>query len=408
MADASFTDLQYQMMRVYNNRNYIADLAFGMDSFMGRLKKRKTGGQADVTAVSFDGAGNPSNVDGIAGVTVPSQGGQFNVTPVPMTNLMGLTALAALAGSNVGGLVKPLKRELDQAIKKVGKVASIEIWSDGFPSIGTVPTAAASTTLTLGDPDDAVKFSKGDRLVFAAARTSGALRAGVLTVNKVNQNSGTLVVDANVSTVASNGDFIFLENTRNTAATKIGITGITGWLPATGGTLFGLDTTVDDRLIGMRVASTLNDIEGAFIDGIAQCLIFSEKGCTDLESWMHPRTWAVLAKAMQSKTVTISPITEKAREGDIAFSGWNVSTPNGTVKVFTSRFCPKATIFMLNMSTWELLGWGMDFPAIVANKLNAGPPIFFDPNTGSIRAMVGGFPQLVCNAPGWNLTITLS
>jgi hypothetical protein len=414
MAQATFTDVQYQLMRTYRNKNYIADLAFGFDPFMGMLTKRTkkqvvTGGQADIVPVSFDGSGVPSNVEGTTGTATPSQGVQFVVTPVPMTNLAAISALASAAGaSGAGAIVKPLKREIDQAIKKVGKVASIELWSDGFPSIGTIPTASASTTLTLGDPDDAVKFSVGDVLVFAAARTSGALRAGSLTVTKVNGNAGTLVVSANTNSVATSGDFIFLANTRITSAAKVGITGVTGWLPATGGTLFGVDQTTDDRLIGMRVASTLSDIEGAFIDGIATCLTFSSNGAKDLTSFMHPRTWAILAKAMQSKTVVVTSIERKGREGDISFTGWRVQTPNGTVEVFTSQFCPKATIFMLNMSTWELVGWGVEFPGIIANQIGAGPPIFMDPATGNISCMVGGFPQLECNAPGWNLTITLT
>lgn len=414
MADATFTDLQYQLMRVYRNRNYIADLSFGQDAFLGLLKKKKVvtvGGQADVVVVQFDGAGVPSNVDGTAGTAAPSQGVQFLVTPAIMTNLMGISALAASSGAApMGAIVKPVKRELDAAIKKVAKVASIELWSDGFPSIGTIPTAGASTTLTLGDPDDVVKFSVGDILVFAAARTTGALRAGSLTVQKVNQNAGTLVVNANTNTVATSGDFIFIANTRNTGATKIGITGVQGWLPSTGSAgFFGVDTTVDDRLIGMQLTASASDIESAFVDGIAKTLIYSANGAKSLTAFMHPSVWATLSKALQSRSVfTVNPTERKGTEGSFLYSGWKVTTPNGTIDVFTPQFCPKAKIFLLNMDTWELAGWGIEFPSIVGGNFGAGPPIFFDPNTGLIRAMVGGFPQLECSAPGYNLTITLT
>lgn len=414
MADASFTDIQYQLTRVYRNRNYIADLSFGQDAFLGQLKKRKyvtVGGQADVVPVSFDGSGVPSNVDGVSGTASPSQGVQFLVTPAIMTNLMGISALAASSGaSSMGTIVKPLKREIDQAIRKVSKVAAIELWSDGFPSIGTIPTASASTTLTLGDPDDVVKFSINDILVFAGARTTGALRAGSLTVTKVNQNAGTLVVNANTSSVATSGDFIFIANTRNTAATKIGITGVQGWLPAAGSAgFFGVDTTIDDRLIGMRLTASASDIEGAFVDGIARCLIYSANGAKDITAFMHPSVWATLSKALQAKTIfAVSPTEKKGRQGSFLYSGWTVTTPNGTIDVFTPQFCPKATIFMLNMDTWELVGWGIEFPSVIGGAIGGGPPIFMDPSTGLIRAMVGGFPQLECNAPGYNLTITLT
>lgn len=413
MADATFTDVQYQLTRVYRNRGYIADMSFGQDAFLGMLKKRKfvtVGGQADMVTVGFDGAGVPSNVDGNSGTATPSQGVQFAVTPVPMTNLMGIGALAASSGSaSVGTIVKPLKHELDQAIRKVSKIAAIELWSDGFPSVGTIPTASASTTLTLGDPDDVIKFSVNDILVFAAARASGALRAGTLVVTKVNQNAGTLVVSANTNSVATSGDFIFIQNTRITSAAKIAITGVQGWLPSAGSaSFFGVDTTVDDRLIGMQLTASASDIESAFVDGIAKCLVYSANGAKDITAFMHPSVWATLSKAIQSKTMAILPTERKGRDGNFLYSGWKVTTPNGTIDVFTPQFCPKAKIFMLNMETWTLVGWGIEFPSIIGGNFGAGPPIFMDPTTGLIRAMVGGFPQLECNAPGWNLTITLT
>jgi hypothetical protein len=420
MAAATFADVQYELERLYRTKGYIADLSMKYDPFFAMMKKKgiKTiGGQADMVPVSFDGSGVPSNVEGISGTATPSQGVQFAVTPVQLTNLASISAKAAAGGSgNVGAIVKPLKREIDQAIRKVGKHAAIQLWKNGFPALGQV-TVDGSTTVTMinatggTNHDDIVKLSVGDIVVFAAAQSSGALRnitTGQLTVLKVNQNAGTFVASAAGNGEAVSNDFIFLKNTRNTGATVIAISGVEAWLPATGGTLFGVDCTVDDRLIGMIQSSSAMDIEGAFIDGIGRCLTYSNNGAEDIIAFMHPTVWTTLAKAMQSKTVAISPTTRKGRVGDITFSGWKVSTPNGTIDVFTSMFCPQAKIFMLNMTTWELVGWGVSFPSIVATGLGAAPPIFLDPATGNISCMVGGFPQLECNSPGWNLTISLT
>jgi hypothetical protein len=418
MADATFSDVQYQLKRVYRNRGYIANLAYKSDAFMGLLNKRaaknKTGGQADMVPVQFAGSGVPSNATGTIGTAAPTQGVQFAVTPTPMTNLMGIDAMAVLAGvESVGAIVKPLKREIDGALQKVGKIASIELWSNGFPAIGQV-TVDGTTTITMVDPDDIVKFEVNDVIVFALAQSSGALRAGSLTVVKILTNSatsGTWQASAAGNSVATSNDFAFIANTRNTGATKIGITGVQGWLPSTADTLFGVDRTVDARLIGMQSAGSLADIEGAFIDGIAQVLTTSSNGTDDITAFMHPRMWAILAKAMQARTVSVltaKPIQKKGREGTVSYSGFQVMTPSGTVEVFTPMFCPKNKIFMLNMTTWELVGWGMEFPGLIAGAAGAMPDIFMDPSTGTIRAAVGGYPQLECNAPGWNLTITLS
>lgn len=417
MAAATFTDVQYELMRLYRNKGYISDLSMKYDPFFAFLKKRgiKTiGGQADMVPVSFDGSGVPSNVEGITGTATPSQGVQFAVTPVQLTNLASISALGAAGGSaNVGAIVKPLKREIDQAIRKVGKHAAIQLWKNGFPALGQV-TVDGSTTVTMinatggTNHDDIVKLSVGDIVVFAAAQSTGALRAGELTVTKVNQNAGTFIASAAGNSVATSNDFVFLKNTRNTGATKIAITGVEGWLPSTGDTLFGVDRTIDDRLIGMSLTASAADIEGAFIDGIGKCLTYSNNGAADLIAYMHPTVWSTLSKAMQGKTIAVTPTTKKARTGEIAFSGWKVATPNGTIEVYTSMFCPQAKIFMLNMETFELVSWGVEFPTIVASGLGAAPPIFLDPTTGNISSMVGGFPQLECNAPGWNLVITLA
>jgi len=410
-------------MRAYRNRNYIADLSFGPDEFMGQLEKRGlklTGGQSDIVTVGFDGSGVPSNAAGVIGTAAPSQGVQFQVLPARMTNLASLDVLAAAAGQvDFARLVKPLKHEVDQAIRKVSKHASIQLWGNGFPSLGQAKTPGGTTTLTLLDPDDVVKLSVGD-VIFGApdlstsAQSFPGVFATVLKILTMTSTSGTVQLDVNANTVFNDADQIFVKNQRGVGAgpTKIGITGVAGWLPATADTLFSVDRTIDARLIGMQSTGANADMEGAFIDALAQTLTTSTNGTKDLTAFMHPRMWANLAKAMQSRTVNImtaQPMTKKGREGSILYSGYTVSTPNGTVDVFTPKFCPKNKIFMLNMTTWSLVGWGMKFPTVIADPLTGvGPSIFMDPKTGEIQCAVGGFPQLETNAPGFNTVVTLS
>jgi len=402
-------------MRLYRTRSVVSNLAFKFDSFFGQLKRRvkKITGQADVIPVAYEGAGVPSNVEGTTGIPNPTKGVQFLVTPVQMTNIAQLSGLAAAGGAaGPGTLVKAIKQEIDGAMIKVGRHASIQCWSDGFPAFGQVSSPGASTTLTLVDPDDISKFGVGDVLNFAAARTTGALRAGDLTVVKIlDFRLGTMQVDQNVTTgiaAAANNDFIFIKNQRNTGATKIAITGVQGWLQSTPGTLFGVDCTVDPRLSGIFLSASLSDIEGAFIDGIAALMQFSETGADGIAFYMHPKMWATLSKALQSKSVAIMPFRSTPRKGEIAFSGWQVSTPNGTATVYAPKYCPKNVIFGFILSDWELVSWGTDFPSIVPTQLGASPSIFQDPTTGLISCMVGGYPQLECQAPGHQLTITLS
>lgn len=412
-APAQFADVQYELMRLYRTKSVIQKLVFRYDSFFGQLKKKqkKISGQADVIPIAYEGAGVPSNVEGVTGIANPTKGVQFLVTPVQMTNLAQLSGLAAAGGATgPGTLVGSIKQEIDGALIKVGRHASIQAWSDGFPSVGQVSaTGIGTTTMTLVDPDDSAKFAVGDVLNFAAARASGALRVGDITVTKVlSFSAGTLLCDVAINTVATANDFIFFKNQRNTGATKIAMTGVQGWLQQTPGTLFGVDCTVDPRLQGLFVTSSASDIEGAFIDGIATLMQFSANGAEGITFYMHPKTWATLSKAMQSKTVVIAPFKTTPRKGEIAFSGWTVSTPNGTVSVFAPQFAPKNIIFGLVMDEWSLVSWGTEFAGIVPTMIGAQPGIFQDPTTGIISCMVGGYPQIECEAPGHNLTILLT
>jgi hypothetical protein len=412
-AAAQFADVQYELMRLYRTKSVVNNLVFRYDSFFGQLKRKlkKISGQADVIAVAYEGAGVPSNVEGTTGIPNPTKGVQFLVTPVQMTNLAQLSGLAAAGGANgPGTLVQSIKQEIDGAMIKVGRHASVQAWSDGFPAFGQVSaTGIGTTTLTLVDPDDISKFAVGDVLNFAAARTAGALKAGDITVSKIlSFTAGTMLCDVVINTVAAANDFIFMKNQRNTAATKIAITGVQGWLQATPGTLFGVDTTFDPRLSGIFTAASASDIEGAFIDGIAALMQFSANGAEGITFYMHPKTWATLSKAMQSKTIVVTPYKTTPRKGEISFSGWQVATPNGVVTVFAPQFCPKNIIFGLILDDWNLVSWGTEFPAIVPTQLGAAPGIFQDPTTGNISCMVGGYPQIECVAPGHQLTITLS
>ncbi len=416
-AAAQFADVQYELMRLYRTKSVINNLVFRYDSFFGQLKKKmvKVTGQADVISVMFEGSGVPSNTQGVSGIANPTQGAQFLVTPVQLTNLAQLSGLAAAGGANgAGTLANSLKNEIQGAIIKVGRHASIQAWSDGFPSVGQINTPGASTTLTLVDPDDTAKYAIGDVLIFAPARTSGAARGAPdsLTVKKIlSFSAGTLLVDANTNTVTgiTNNDFIFFKNQRDpTGATKIAITGVQGWLQSTPGTLFGVDCTVDPRLSGIFTTASLSDIEGAFIDGIAALAQFSANGSEGLAFYMHPKMWAILAKALQSKSIVVMPYKTTPRKGEIAFQGWQVSTPNGIATVFAPQFCPKNVIFGLVLDDWTLVSWGTEFPAIVPTQIGAAPGIFQDPVTGNISCMVGGYPQVECQAPGHQLTITLS
>jgi len=412
-APAQFADVQYELMRLYRTKSVINNLVFRYDSFFGQLKKKlkKISGQADVIAVSYEGAGVPSNVEGVTGIANPTKGVQFLVTPVQMTNLAQLSGLAAAGGANgPGTLVQSIKQEIDGALIKVGRHASIQAWSDGFPSVGQVSaTGIGTTTLTLVDPDDSAKYAVGDVLNFAAARTTGALKVGDITVQKIlSFSAGTLLCDVVVNTIAAANDFIFFKNQRNTGATKIAMTGVQGWLQATPGTLFGVDCTVDPRLQGIFATASLSDIEGAFIDGIAALMQFSANGSEGITFYMHPKMWATLSKSLQAKSIVVIPYKSTPRKGEISFQGWQVSTPNGTATVFAPQFCPKNLIFGLILDEWNLVSWGTDFPAIVPTQLGAAPGIFQDPTTGNISCMVGGYPQVECVAPGHQLTIVLS
>lgn len=187
--------------------------------------------------------------------------------------------LAALRnGTATREMIAAYKREMQNAMSSLLRVLSYQVWGDGTGRIakGDGGGWIATNVITLLNRKDALKFEKGDRLVFVdqgAAVPSGgqptprafaAAPNSFLQVTKVDRKNGTLTTDKAVTTAiptAVSTDFIsktvFFDDEYGILD---GIFRVIARKDSDVGTVFNVDQTTDPtRLAGSRVLTTIGE-----------------------------------------------------------------------------------------------------------------------------------------------------
>ena len=312
------------------------------------------------------------------------------------------------AKNDAGALLNALKKEIDNAFYTAARSIAVNFFGTGGGSRGVIKntTVLASTTLVLNDPNSVVNFEKGMILNLGATDgTSGAKRAGTLTVTAVDRDAGTLTLSGNVSAgvaAAAHGDHIFQHG--DFESTKSMITGLAGWIPAaaptSGDSFFGLDRSVDPvRLAGVRyTAGAGGPIEETLIQCAAR--LAREGGKPDI-AVINPMDHANLVVALGSKVHY-----ERMGSSDdpkIGFETVRLMGAKGPIQVVPDFNCPTGKGWMLTSSTWSfetLLG----APRILnldGNDMRANA------TSDSYIFRIGYYGNLICEAPGWNAYFTL-
>lgn len=169
-----------------------------------------------------------------------------------------------------------LMDEMEQKVTAYTKQASYLLWGDGRGAVGRGDGAytISGNTITLRNKNSARCFEVGDVLRFAITATYegtprgtvSAVRDGTITVTKVNETEGKIVVSAADISVAiggaTNADYIIKDS--YVGAESPILTGIFTWLARTNtlanGTVYGVDCSVyPERLAGRRVPVGGND-----------------------------------------------------------------------------------------------------------------------------------------------------
>lgn len=304
------------------------------------------------------------------------------------------------AKSEKGALATLVKTATDAAIDGIANTTLHQIWGNGGGARGRISSGSTvgSTVITLANPEDVVHFGVGMVLQASAADgTSGSVKAGTVTLTKVDRSTGTLTASGNwsagIGTVAT-GDYLFREGDFGLALTGI-LAHCPTSAPSGSDSFLGVNRSVDpERLAGVRVAANGADINEVLIDAAA---IHSRAGGRPEVIIVNPLTMAAMAKEVHAKT----EFTEIRPEKNVSIRAINIMTGMGPLKVMQSRGCPKNVALLTRRDNWELCGLG-DWPHF-ANEHGLK---YITTDRDAMEFRLKRYGDLICKKPVQNAIVT--
>lgn len=314
---------------------------------------------------------------------------------------LDLEAFHAAKGANDGSLASLVKTTAEAAINGIACTTLHQLWGNGGGARGQIASGETTDTITLANIEDIVHFGVGMVLQTSTADgTSGAVKAGTVTVEAVDRDLGTITCTAatwddaaGIPTVAAN-DYIFREGDFGGA-----INGVLAHCPTTtptsGDNHLGVDRSVDpQRLAGVRVAANGADIIEVIIDAAAKHNI---AGGRPQDCWVNPLTMAALAKELHGKTDFANKQTEKG----VSIRALEIATGYGPIQVMQSRACPKANALLTRRDNWDLCGLG-DWPHFSREHGFKFLPLDRD----AVEFRLKRYGDFVCKKPVQNCIVT--
>jgi len=254
--------------------------------------------------------------------------------------------------------------------------------------------------MTLDDPSACFGVRKGDVLRLASTDgTSGAVRAGSLTVASVQRQAGTITLTGNISAVTSPAanDYIFLDGDFGLA-----LAGKSDWVPdsaPTAAAFFGVDRTVEPEYLGgVRVDGTDGrPVHEVFIDLVTA---ISNLGGDPDVIWANPRQLGNLAKQIEGKWVVMQAAGfDGKKNASIGYRGYQVNIEGHDVTVMSNRCCPTNRVYADTSKTWTFFAAGMA-PNFLQKR--AGSIIKVAESSDGYEARIGEYANSACKAPGHN------
>jgi hypothetical protein len=328
----------------------------------------------------------------------------FDVTP---TTNYGVATITRLAMKSSQGDANRVIELLDLQMKGILDSLTTDIARGAFRNIGgargqTITAAFGVTTITLTDITDVVSFEK-DMVIKASTTdgTSGAVKAGSVTLASVDYDAGTLTATGNwsagIATIAQN-DYLFQDGDFGAAAA-----GLDSWVPASapGATAFyGVDrSTNPTRLGGIRPNSTY--LTGTISERLIRVAALVQRHGGDPSLVVvNPVKWADLEIELENR----KRIVELEGKGGFGFKALEMATPNGVMNVVSDPFCQSTLAWMLDPESWCTDSVG-ELVQVVdedsAEMLRQSTSDGFEIRTAS-------YYNHWCNAPGHNARISLT
>jgi hypothetical protein len=301
--------------------------------------------------------------------------------------------------TELGAYIEAMKLEVDTLLDEVGHSTSIRLYGNTGGARGR-RLSLAGEVVTLTVKEDAHKFYRGMILQAAGTDgTSGAVGAGTATVASVNEQAGTVTLEAGGAAALNGGAFVNNDYLFQYGDFGSGTVGLESWIPLTAptGAETYLGTTASNhrgldpsKLAGFRLNDTSMPTEEIILrvcEGV-----FRQGGRPDVALISHSQ-FTKLTLSRESK-VTM----DAGGMGDVGFKGFPIHYSGGVCVVMADPDCPPNRVWCLTSSTWSLYHLG-GLPHIIKDDgLMATRASAADAVEVRVRAMY----QQICYAPAWN------
>lgn len=312
---------------------------------------------------------------------------------------------------NANAYFPQVAMEVESALKASARRFSIDLFRDGFGSIGSIlnPGGISGSTITLSNAEDAKNFEVNMVVQFSASNAAAVLRnaGGELIVSAVNEDTGVITFTAAVGSLAAVavGDFIFPTGDRQDSATpsRLRLVGFEGWTPfdrtTLTGTFFNIDRTANPTRLG-----------GSFLDGTTKSIresiqtmvtTLASRKANPKYAFLSYSKWNELSLEMGSNVQYVD--VKVGEQGAVGFRGIRVNGPKGTVEVLPDQGCPSNRCFVIQPDTWKLLSLGKPIGFLDEDDNR----MLRETSSDSYEIRIGGYVELLCMAPGFNGVIQL-
>lgn len=336
----------------------------------------------------------------------PDQYGKFNVpntySDFAVMQVAG-AALDAAQGAGENAMVKLATETLDGGFLAAYDSQANALFGNGGGARGQISSSSfAQTTITLADPQSALKFWAGQVLQASADDGTGGngVRSGTVTLAGVDPIAGTLTATGNwstgISAIAQN-DYLFMYGDYNAV-----FTGLAGWLPPPGTTItstafFGQDRTKNTvGLAGWRYAGN----GAAYEDTIAQLVaMVCQYGGKPDRCYVSPLDFVQIAKQQSSKVIFDRASAPAFADPSISFESLTFITPKGKMQIVADAYCPTGHFYVLQLDTWKLYSNGK-----ICRPVNnwIGQMWLPSPTDDIVQARLVTRSFLGCQSPGYN------
>lgn len=321
------------------------------------------------------------------------KGKAFAITRARKYGVGTIDAEAAEAsGDDKGAFVRLVTSQMDSTVDELGHQLAIAAYGNGSGTIGKILTVAAGV-ITLVQPDDTRNFQEGQILQANPNQTGnvGSMRAGTGTVTAVDEDAGTVTYSGVITAVAVS-DFLYTQGNYDAD-----IKGLASWLPITapigGDSFFGVDrSAAPQRLAGWRVTTPNISIEENMKKLAAK---IRRAGGRPKAAFLSPMNWNTLQNSLEGKIVR-----DQGGEGEFGFDALSMTTPAGTIKVFSDPEAPPDLGYVLDMTTIMLKYLGPGIPHI-CDDLD-GLRMLRQGASDGMEYRFRYWGNMAINAPGYN------